>query len=174
MDPYKCVKSTGHSRLLTTWARLWKFISQMLVPSELWEIRLNASTFYAVYNKFGAIYILFYVYIRFLHISIYLIHKSHDAPAPYPTMPHSEQICARVCSEWCVVGYARGAFWDLWNWWHVIKRVLFTKIFNQNTPITFSTNLSNTRKNNMNMQPWKLGLLSVGLILQTTFSNMIC
>ena len=28
-----------------------------------------------------------------------LIHKSHDAPAPYLTMQYSEQKCAHFCSE---------------------------------------------------------------------------
>ena len=32
----------------------------------------------------------------------------------YPTMLHSEQKCAHFCSEWSIVGYGRGAFWDLW------------------------------------------------------------
>ena len=34
-----------------------------------------------------------------------LIHKSHSAPVPYPTMHHSEQKCAHFCSEWCIMGY---------------------------------------------------------------------
>ena len=28
-------------------------------------------------------------------------------------MPHSEQKCAHFCSEWGIVGYGTGAFWDL-------------------------------------------------------------
>ena len=31
-------------------------------------------------------------------------------------MLHSEQKCAHFCSEWSIVGYGTGAFWDLWNW----------------------------------------------------------
>ena len=50
------------------------------------------------------------------HISIDLFHKSHAAPAPYPTMHHSEQKCAHFCSEWCIVEYGAGALWDFWNW----------------------------------------------------------
>ena len=46
--------------------------------------------------------------------SIDQFHKSQNAPVPYPTMPHSEQKCAHFCSEWCIVGYGTGAFWDLW------------------------------------------------------------
>ena len=40
--------------------------------------------------------------------------KSQNAPVPYPTMPHSEQKCAHFCSEWGIVGYGTGTFWDLW------------------------------------------------------------
>ena len=58
-------------------------------------------------NKFYAIFVL---------ITIDLIHKSHNAPVPYPTMHHSEQKCAHFCSEWCIVGYETGALWDLWDW----------------------------------------------------------
>ena len=39
-------------------------------------------------------------------------HKSQSAPAPYPTMRHSEQKCIHFCSEWGIVGYGKGAFWD--------------------------------------------------------------
>ena len=41
-------------------------------------------------------------------------HKSQNAPVPYPTMPHSEQKWSYFCSEWSIVGYGTGAFWDLW------------------------------------------------------------
>ena len=43
-----------------------------------------------------------------------LIHKSHNAPVPYPTMHHSEQKCAHFCSEWCFVGYETCTLCDLW------------------------------------------------------------
>ena len=43
------------------------------------------------------------------------IHKSHNAPIPYPMMHHSEQKYAHFCSEWCIVGYGTGALWDLCN-----------------------------------------------------------
>ena len=39
-----------------------------------------------------------------------------DAPFPYPTMLHSEQKCAHLCSEWSIVGYGTGTFWDLRNY----------------------------------------------------------
>ena len=51
-----------------------------------------------------------------LQLLIDLINKSQNAPVPYPTMLHSEQRCAHFCSEWSIVGYGTGAFWDLWNW----------------------------------------------------------
>ena len=41
-------------------------------------------------------------------------HKSQNAPLPYPRMLQSEQKCAHFCSEWSILGYGRGAFWDLW------------------------------------------------------------
>ena len=44
------------------------------------------------------------------------IHKSQNAPVPYPTMLHPEQKCAHFCSEWSIVGYGIGLFWDLRNW----------------------------------------------------------
>ena len=48
--------------------------------------------------------------------SIDLIHKSQNSPVPYTRMLHSEQSCAHFCSEWSILGYETGAFWDLWNW----------------------------------------------------------
>ena len=43
------------------------------------------------------------------------IHKSHNAPVPYPTMHHSEQKCADFCTEWCIGGYGTGVLWDWFN-----------------------------------------------------------
>ena len=48
--------------------------------------------------------------------TIDLIQKSQNAPVPYPRMLHSEQKCAHFCSEWSILGYGTGTFWDLWNW----------------------------------------------------------
>ena len=50
----------------------------------------------------------------FAYTVIDLIHTSQNAPAPYPTMHHSEQKCAHFYSEWGIVGYGTGAFWDVW------------------------------------------------------------
>ena len=50
---------------------------------------------------------------QWLLISIDVIHKSHNAPVPYPTIHHSEQKCAHFCSEWFIVGYGTGALWNL-------------------------------------------------------------
>ena len=50
------------------------------------------------------------------HHGIDLIHKSRNAPLPYPTMHHPEQKCAHFCSEWYIVGWGTGALWDLWDW----------------------------------------------------------
>ena len=49
-------------------------------------------------------------------VMVMLIHKSQHALVPYPTILHSEQKCAHSCSEWSIVGYGTGAFWNLWNW----------------------------------------------------------
>ena len=48
--------------------------------------------------------------------AIDLIHKSQNAPVPYPSVHHSEQKCTYFCSEWSIVGHGSGAFWYLWNW----------------------------------------------------------
>ena len=60
------------------------------------------------------------------------IHKSHNATIPYPTMLHSKHKCVHFCSEWSIVGYGTGAFWNLWirsidhhcvcKWWEAITR----------------------------------------------------
>ena len=38
--------------------------------------------------------------------------KSQNTPVPYPIMLHSEQKSAHFCSEWSIMGYGTGAFWD--------------------------------------------------------------
>ena len=43
------------------------------------------------------------------------IHKSQNAPVPYPTMLHLEQKCTHFCSEWNIVGYGTSALCDLFN-----------------------------------------------------------
>ena len=49
-------------------------------------------------------------------LAIHLIHKSHNAPVPYPTMHHSEQKCAHFCSQWWIMGYGKGALWEMCDW----------------------------------------------------------
>ena len=49
-------------------------------------------------------------------VSIDVTHKSPNAPVPYRTMLHPEQKYVHYSSEWSIVGYGTGAFWDLWNW----------------------------------------------------------
>ena len=41
-------------------------------------------------------------------------HQTQNAHVPHPTLLHTEQKCAHLCSEWSIVGYATGAFWELW------------------------------------------------------------
>ena len=57
-----------------------------------------------------------------------LIHKSQNAPVPYATTLHSKQRCAHFCSEWSIVGYGTGAFWDLWNWFIHFWDISFLRI----------------------------------------------
>ena len=87
--------------------------------------------------------------------AIDLIHKSQNAPVPYPTMLHSEQKCAHFCSKWSIVGYGPGTFWDLWNWsidmleyvaeikWPPFRRRHFKRIFlNENSRIALKISRS--------------------------------
>ena len=41
---------------------------------------------------------------------------TNNAPDPYPTVHHSIQKWTHFYSKLCIVGYGRGAFWDLWIW----------------------------------------------------------
>ena len=79
-------------------------------------------------------YVRTYAYSYWGHILLIdLIHKSQNAPAPYPTMPHSEQKCAHFCSEWNTMGYGTRAFWDLCDWSikHVHQSNLFSRIISR-------------------------------------------
>ena len=49
-------------------------------------------------------------------IPIDLIHISQNVPVHHPTMLHSEHKCAHLFSDWSIVVYGTGAFWDLCNW----------------------------------------------------------
>ena len=50
------------------------------------------------------------------NIGIDRSHKSHNAPASYPTTHRWEQKCAHCCSKWCVVECGTGAFRGSWIW----------------------------------------------------------
>ena len=94
-------------------------VTAMLLNSRRhqWKRSLTANTrnlqFGLKYGCSGGVLLVFGV---FAGIAIGLIHKSQNAPVPYPTMLHSEQKCTDFCFEWSIVGYGTGAFWDLWNW----------------------------------------------------------
>ena len=45
------------------------------------------------------------------HNSIDLLHKSHNALVPFPTMPHFDI----SVTKWCLVGYLFDALSYLWN-----------------------------------------------------------
>ena len=48
-----------------------------------------------------------------------LVHKSHNAPIPYPTMHHFvSEMCTCVhisVTKLCIVGYWSNVLWDLWD-----------------------------------------------------------
>ena len=54
---------------------------------------------------------------------IYDIHKSQNAPIRHPTMHHSAQNYAQLCSEQYIVGYGTGTFGDLCDWFVGITHV---------------------------------------------------
>ena len=60
------------------------------------------------------------------------LHKSHNAPVPYPIMLHLvTEMCIPVhisVTKWCVVGYLYDALWDLWDgsMWHQYQQVLLS------------------------------------------------
>ena len=43
-------------------------------------------------------------------------HKSHNITVPYPTLHHSEQKFAYICSKWCIVWYETDALLALLIW----------------------------------------------------------
>ena len=59
------------------------------------------------------------------YASIDLIHKSQNAPVPYPMTLHLEQKCVHHCYGWSIVGYGTGAFWD-WKKWFVVGAIPHT------------------------------------------------
>ena len=48
-----------------------------------------------------------------------LLHKSHNALVPYPTMHHfmtAMCICVHISvTKWCIMGFLHDASWDLWD-----------------------------------------------------------
>ena len=53
-------------------------------------------------------------------VSVDLLHKSYNAPIPYPTMQHFvTEMCTPVhisVTKCCVVRYLSNASWDVWDW----------------------------------------------------------
>ena len=52
-----------------------------------------------------------------------LLHKSHNAPVPYPTTYHFVQFITDLCTpvhisvtKCCIVRYLSNVLWDLWDW----------------------------------------------------------
>ena len=56
---------------------------------------------------------------RYNDVIIDLIHKSHNAQVPHPTMHHFvTEMCTCVhfsVAKWCIVGHLSNALWDLWD-----------------------------------------------------------
>ena len=61
----------------------------------------------------------FWIWMPFHCFIIDLLHKSHNAPVPYPTMHHFvTEICTCVqisVAKWCIVGNLSNALWDSWD-----------------------------------------------------------
>ena len=54
-----------------------------------------------------------------IQIQLDQIHKSHNAPVPYPTTYQSEQKYTHFYTDWSIVGYGTVALWDLFDWSNV-------------------------------------------------------
>ena len=61
----------------------------------------------------------FWIWMPFHCFIIDLLHKSHNAPVPYPTMHHFvTEICTCVhisVAKWCIVGNLSNALWYSWD-----------------------------------------------------------
>ena len=79
----------------------------MFIPCQIPEI-IDLKKFTEIYNDFNSV-----SDVAVSAFAIDLIHKSQNAAVPYRTMFHSEQKYAHFCSEWSIVEYGTGAFWDL-------------------------------------------------------------
>ena len=44
-----------------------------------------------------------------------LLHKSHNAPVPYPTLHHFVTEVHISVTKWCIVEYLSDALWELWD-----------------------------------------------------------
>ena len=134
-SPVKCIYRSNRILVITATAdgpasngARWS-ADTVLIPSSQWNVITCSSTLYS-YSQRNAWQIPAF---RWLH-SVWvmgLIHKSHSAPVPYPTMHHSEQKCAHFCSDWCILGYGTGALWDLWDW--SIEFTVYPSSFRSNT-----------------------------------------
>ena len=70
-------------------------------------------------------------------------------------MLHSGQKCDHFCSEWSIVGYWTGAFWDFWNWSIVLHSVnhCFIRLSDKMFPIFKWTLITGTAAFKVTMSP---------------------
>ena len=66
-----------------------------------------------------------------------LLHNSHNAPVPYPTMHFFvTEMCTGVhisVTKWCIVGYLYNALWDMWDgfifFYHFPNKIYQTPLY---------------------------------------------
>ena len=89
---------------------------------------------------------------------------SYIVPVPYPTMHHSEQRCAHLCSEWGIVGYGTGALWNLWDWsvMNAVRTLLYFAVVFYKSISPYPTGLLQRHWGNHSIapvpvkQPWRI------------------
>ena len=85
----------------------------------------------------------FSISLKVPHWTIDIIHKCYNAPDSHPSILHSEQKCVHFCSEWSIVGYRTGAFWDLWNW-SIVLITIISSIIQQVKSLEYSWEKNNS------------------------------
>ena len=100
---------------LTKWTRENVAPICLFVTVPQWKYRLRPEQ-----NNFrNAFFNCFFLNDNYYCISIDLLHKSHNAPIPNPTMHHVvTEVCTCVhisVTKWCIVGFLSDALWVLWD-----------------------------------------------------------
>ena len=92
----------------------------LVAVEQPWRIQVNTAHELGTFNgsplHIKDIPIMLIIHILLWLITINLLHKSHTAPVPYPTMHHFVTICVHIfVTKWCIVEYLSDASWDLWD-----------------------------------------------------------